>query len=139
MKPLYHFPEKDKKWEFGEKQRRVCESLIHKLAHAPILAHYDPKMAVTIEIDASKYVRAGIISQIEDDGFLRRIAFCSKSMSKGECNYDVHDKELLAIIQALEDWRRYVKGSRQQAKILTDYKNLVPYMIKEKLNERQVR
>ena len=60
-------------------------------------------------------------------------------MSKSECNYDVHDKELLAIILALEDWRRYVKGSRQRAKILTDHKNLVPFMTKKKLNERQVR
>ena len=60
-------------------------------------------------------------------------------MSKSECNYDVHDKELLAIILALEDWRRYIKGSRQQTKILTDHKNLVPFMTKKRLNERQVR
>ena len=60
-------------------------------------------------------------------------------MSKSECNYDVHDKELLAIILALEDWRRYVKGSRQRAKILTDHKKLVPFRTKKKLNERQVR
>ena len=97
------------------------------------------KKAVTIETDASKYATAGIISQIGDDGFLRPIAFRSKSRSKSECNYDVHDKELLAIILALEDWRRYVKGSRQRAKILTDHKNLVPFMTKKKLNERQVR
>ena len=69
---------------------------------------------------------------------LRPIAFRSKSMSKSECNYDVHDKELLAIILALEDWRRYVKGSRHRKKILTDHKNLVPFMTKKKLNERQV-
>ena len=60
-------------------------------------------------------------------------------MSKSECNYDVHDKELLAIILAMEDWRRYIKGSRQQTKILTDHKNLVPFMTKKRLNERQVR
>ena len=106
VKPLYQLTGKGKKWEFGEKQQKAFESLIHKLTHAPILAHYDPKMAVTIKTDASKYVKAGIISQIGDDGFLRPIAFHSKSMSKSECNYDVHDKELLAIILALEDWRR---------------------------------
>ena len=60
-------------------------------------------------------------------------------MSKSECNYDVHDGELVAIILALEDWRRYVKGSRQWAKILTEHNNLVPFMTKKKLNERQVR
>ena len=111
-KPLYQLTEKDKKWEFGAKQQKAFESLIHELTHALVLAYYDPKKAVIIETDASKYVTAGIISQIGDDGFLRPIAFQSKSMSKSECNYDVHDKELLAIILALEDWRRYVKGSR---------------------------
>ena len=59
-------------------------------------------------------------------------------MTKSECNYDVHDKELLGIILTLEDWRRYVKGSRQRAKILTEYKNLIPIMTKKRLNERQV-
>ena len=59
-------------------------------------------------------------------------------MSKSECNYDIHNKKLLAIILAFEDWRRDVKGSRQRAKILTDKKNLVPFMTKKKLNERQV-
>ena len=96
-KPLYQLTEKDKKWEFGEKQQQAFENLIHNLTHAPILAHYDPKNAVIIQTDAAKYVTAGIISQIGDDGFLRPIVFRSKSMSKSECKYDVRDKELLAI------------------------------------------
>src|ERR1700761_1604503 len=114
------------------------DGLIYKLTHAPILAHYDPKKPITIETDASKYVTAGIISQTGDDGILRPIAYRSKSMSKSECNYDIHDNKLLAIILALEDWRRYIKESRQQTKILTDHKNLVPFMTKKRLNERQV-
>ena len=137
-KPLYRLTEKDKKWEFGEQQQKAFEDLIYKLTHAPILAHYDPKKPVIVETEASKYVTAGIISQSGDDNMLRHIAFHSKSMSKSECNYNVHDKELLAIILAVEDWRRYVKGSRHRTKILTDDKNLVPFMTKKKLNERQV-
>ena len=110
-KPLYKLTEKDQKWEFGTKQQEAFDKLIHKLTHAAILAHYDPKKPITIKTDASKYVTARIISQTGDDGILRPIAYRSKSMSKSECNYDVHDKELLAIILALEDWRRYIKGS----------------------------
>ena len=82
---------------------------------------------------------AGIISQIEDEGFLRPIAFRSKSRGKSECNHNVHDKELLAMILALEDWRRYVKGSPQEAKIQTDHKKLVPFITKKRLKERRVR
>ena len=80
-----------------------------------------------------------MISQTGDDRFLRPIAFHSKSISKCECNDDVHDKELLAIRLALEEWRRYVKRSQQRAKILTDYKVLVPFLTKKRLNEREVR
>ena len=138
-KPLYQLTKKDQKWEFGMKQQEAFNGLIYKLPHAPILAQYDPKKPITIETDASKYVMAGIISQTGADGILRPIAYRSKSMSKSKCNYDVHDKELLAIILALEDWRRYIKGSRQQTKILMDHKNLVPFMTKKRLNERQVR
>ena len=138
-KPLYPLTEKDQKWEFGTKQQEAFDRLIYKLTHALILDHYDLKKPITIETDASKYVMAGIISQKGDDGILKPIAYRFKSMSKSECNYDVHDKELLSIILALEDWRRYIKGSQQQTKILTDHKNLVPFMTKKRLNERQVR
>ena len=134
-KPLYQLTKKDQKWQFGTKQQEVFDRLIRKMTHAPILAHYDPKKPITIETDASKYVTAGIISQTENDGVLRPLPYHSKSMSKSECNYDVHDKELLAMILALEDWQRYIKGSRQQTIILTDHKNLVPFMTKKRLNE----
>ena len=118
-KPLYKLTEKDKKWEFRAPQQKAFEDLIYKVTHAPILSHYNLKKPVIIETDASKYVTAGIISQLGDDNMLRRIAFRCKSMSKSESNYDVHEKELVAIILALEDWRRYVKGSRHQTKIVT--------------------
>ena len=91
-KPLYRLIEKDQKWEFGMKQQEAFDRLIYTLTHAPIFAHYNPKKPITIETDASKYVTAGIISQTGNDGILRPIAYCSKSMSKSECNYDVHDK-----------------------------------------------
>ena len=134
-KPLYQLTEKDKKWEFGEKQQKAFENLVYKFTYAPNLAYYDRKKAVSIETDASKYLTAGTISQVGDNGFLRPIAFRSKSISKSECNYDVHDKQPLAIILALEDWRIYVKGRRQPAKFLTDHENLVPFMTKKQLNE----
>ena len=111
-KLLYQLTEKYQKWDFRTKQQEAFDRLIHKLTRAPILAHYDLKKPITIETDAFKYITAGIISQTGDDGILRPIAYHSKSMSKNECNYDIQDKEL-AIILALEDWGRYIKGSRQ--------------------------
>ena len=60
-------------------------------------------------------------------------------MTKAECNYHVHDKELLAIVKALEDWRRYVSNTRHRITILTDHQNLVPFMTTKKLVGRQIR
>src|SRR5437868_5269981 len=60
-------------------------------------------------------------------------------MKPAECNYDVHDKELLAIVQALKEWRRYVVRSQHKIRILTDHKNLVHFMTTKELNERQIR
>ena len=91
-KPLYQLTEEDQKWEFRRKQQEAFDELIHKLTQAPILTHYDPKKPITIEMDASKYVTAGIISQTGDDGFLRPIAYRSKALSKSGCNYDVHNR-----------------------------------------------
>ena len=63
-----------------------------------VLAHY-------IETDASDYVSAAILSQYNDNGILHPVAFYSKKHSVAECNYDIYDKELLAIIRAFEEWR----------------------------------
>ena len=59
-------------------------------------------------------------------------------MSQSKCNYDVHNKELLAIILALEDERSNLRRSRNRTNILTDNKDFVPFMTMKILNERLV-
>jgi len=60
-------------------------------------------------------------------------------MKPAECNYNVHDKELLAIVQALKEWRRYLKGSGQHFRVLTDHQNLIRFTTTNELMERQIR
>jgi len=60
-------------------------------------------------------------------------------MSNAECNYDIHDKELLAIVQAFQEWKRYRRGSPKPLRVLTDYKNFVTFMTTMELSERQAR
>ena len=69
------------------------------------MVHFDPAKPIIIKTDASNYVCAGILSQPGEKGELRPVAYRSKTMTKAEVNYDVHYKELLAIVQALVDWR----------------------------------
>ena len=56
-----------------------------------------------------------------------------------ERNYEIHDKEMLAIIWELESWRHLLKGAQSKFEIWTDHKNLEYFMKAQKLNRRQAR
>jgi len=60
-------------------------------------------------------------------------------MSDAECNYDIHDKKLLAIVQAFHEWKLYMRGSPRPVQVLTGQKNLVTFMTTMELSERQAR
>jgi hypothetical protein len=67
------------------------------------------------------------------------IAYLSKSLSETERNYEIHDKEMLAIIRALEEWRHFLEGAPNKFEIWTDHKNLEYFMSAKKLNRHQAR
>jgi hypothetical protein len=100
------------------------------------LAIFDPDRVIMMEIDASDYAVGAYISQIEDDGKLYSIAFYFRKISSAEANYDIYNKELLAIIAAFQKWRVYLEGSKHTVKILTNYKNLTYFTTTKKLNRR---
>jgi len=56
-----------------------------------------------------------------------------------EWNYEIHDKEMLAIIRALEEWRHFLEGVTHLVEIWTDHKNLEYFMMAKKLNRHQAR
>jgi len=63
----------------------------------------------------------------------------TKSLSPVEWNYKIHNKEMLAIMRALEEWRHFVEGVEHYCEIWTDHKNLQYFMMAKKLNQRQAR
>jgi hypothetical protein len=70
---------------------------------ALILHHFDHDWEVIVETDTSDYISAGILSQYDDEGVLYPVAFFSKKHSPAKCNYEIYDKELMAIIRAFEE------------------------------------
>jgi hypothetical protein len=66
--------------------------------------------------------------QYDNDGLLRPCAFFSKKNSPAECNYEIYDKEMLAIVRCLEAWDPELR-SVNNFEICTDYKNLKYFMI----------
>jgi RNase H-like domain found in reverse transcriptase len=75
---------------------------------------------------------------IIDDGLLRPWAYFSRKNSLAECNYEIHDRELLAIISCLREWESELSSVRH-FKVITDHKNLRYFMTQRRLNERQMR
>jgi hypothetical protein len=73
----------------------------------PILIHPDPAKPFTVETDASDFALGAILSQSGIDGLLHPVTFYSQKLTSAEINYQVYDKELLAIITTFEQWRPY--------------------------------
>ena len=67
------------------------------------------------------------------------MAYVSNQHTPAECNYDIYDKELLAIVKALEEWRPECEGAVYPLQLITDHKNLEYFMMKNLLNWRQAR
>ena len=76
-----------------------------------------------METDASGHAIGGVLSQ-EQDGKWKPIAFLSRMMQPMERNYEIYDKELLAIVEALTKWRQYLLDALETFEIWIDYENL---------------
>ena len=72
-----------------------------------------------------------------EDGKWRPVAFLSKLLNETKINYEIYDKEMLAIIRGLEVWRYLLEGAQFKFEIWIDHKNLEYFMKAQKLNWRQ--
>jgi len=116
------------------------EDLKAAVTTAPVLVSPQESDPFRIEADSSDFATGAVLSQQSTtDGKWHSVAFYSKSLSSVEWNYEIHDKEMLAIICALEEWRHFLEGATHLVEIWTDHKNLEYFMTAKKLNHRQAR
>lgn len=127
------------KWEWKDEQQLAFDKLKQQFKHGSILIHPDPEKPFFVETDASDYAMGGELSQIGEDGKRHPVAFYSASLADAERNYDIHDKELLAVIKSLRNWRHYLQGAKHQVTIMTDHRNLEVFRTTKKLTPRQMR
>jgi len=73
----------------------------------------------------------GVLSMKFSDELWKPVAFISKSLSDTEQNYEIHDKEILAVVRCLEAWRHFLEGTTTKFEIWTDHKNLEYFMISQ--------
>ena len=89
-----------------------------------------------VEADSSDFATGAVLEQFQDDKWFP-IAYLSKTLNETERNYPIHDKELLAIIRALKEWRYLLEGHPQTLLILSDHKNLEYFRNAQNLSRRQ--
>ena len=131
--------QKDEKWWWEEVQQKAFDELKQVFTTKPVLAVSNLDKEFRVEADASNYATGGVLLIKCSDKKWRPVAFISKSLSDTERNYEIHDKEMLAVIRCLEVWRHFLEGATIKFEIWTDHKNLKYFMKAQKLNRRQVR
>src|SRR5882724_3889183 len=102
---LMHLTHKGTPWHFSDECHSAFKALKKAFTTAPVLTHWIPDTQITVETDASDNALAAVLSIMTSNGELHPIAFHSRTFSALELNYDVHDKELLAIFEAFKRWR----------------------------------
>jgi transposase InsO family protein len=137
-RPLFDLLKKDVKFVWGTEQQDAFGRLKGLFTSEQVLCMPDPRLPLRLETDASLFAVAAVLSNETDSGW-RPCGFISRSLSPAERNYDTHDRELLAIVYALEEWRHICEGAAQKVIIYSDHANLRYFMTAKKLNRRQAR
>jgi len=139
-RPLFDLTHSDQAWNWGTKKQEAFERLKMAVTTAPTLASPQDSEPFCIEADSLDFTSGAVLSQqLPGEEKWHPVAFYSKSLSLVEQNYEIHDKEMLAIICALEEWRHFLEGACYPVEIWTDHKNLEYFMMAKKLNHRQAR
>jgi len=136
-RPINVLTQKDEKWRWEETQQKAFDGLKKIFTSRPILVAPDLDKEFRVEANASNYATRGVLSMKCSDEKWKPVAFISKSLSDIERNYEIHDKEMLAVIRCLEAWRYFLEGATVKFEIWTDHKNLKYFMKAQKLNQRQ--
>ena len=129
----------DVKWQQEKKQQQAFDELKGIFTTRLVLAALDLDKEFRIEADALNYATGGVLSIKCSDELWRPVAFISKSLSNIERNYEIHDKEMLAVVRYLEVQRHFLEGTTIKFEIWIDHKNLEYFIKAQKLNRRQAK
>ena len=137
--PLTCLTRKGSAWDFSDKCHSTFNMLKKAFTTAPVLMHWIPGSLLIIEMDTSDYAFTAILSTVSlMDNEVHPIAFHSCTFMPPELNYDVHNKELLAIFEGFKIWCHYLEGSPTPIDMVMDHKNLEYFSTTKLLTHCQV-
>ena len=134
--PLYKLTRKDTPvlFKLTDNARSAVALLKDAFQSAPILIHHDPSKPVVLFTDASDFAISGIPHQANNNGKLHPLCFFSQKLTDAEINYDIHDKEMLGVIESLKEFRPWLSGTIIPVSVITNHKNLEYFMTSHLLN-----
>ena len=125
-------------WTWNEEHQKAFEELKKKITSQLVLSFLKREGKFRVEIDALEHAIGEVLSQ-EQEGKWKPIAFLSRTMQPVERDYEIYNKKLLAIVEALTKWRQYLLDMMKLFEIWMDHENLKYFREPHKLNRRQAR
>jgi len=121
--PLNDLTKKLHQWRWGAEEQASFNTLKDLCSSYPVLHSPDRTWQFFMDTDASDFALGVVISQEFTDGW-HHIAFHSHTLLPAERNYDIHDKEMVAIVYGFKCGRPYFLGANHPIMVRTDHKNL---------------
>src|SRR5258708_1946154 len=132
--PLYTLTCKTQWWVWGLAKQEAFDTLKKAVTSTPVLTFPSQSSCFHLECNASNFTTGAVLSQVQADSTHQPVTFMSKGFSDVECNYQIHNKEILAIIHALDEWCHFLEGMAEKFEILMDHWNLAYFRDAQKLN-----
>ncbi len=133
---LIQLTQKKMIFEWDQACQTIFDHMKKRMTEVSILRHFDQNRETILETDSFNYVNDDILSQYDDEETLHSMIYYSKNLSLAECNYEIYDKKLLAIIHVFEHWRPELKLTELLIKMFTDHQALTSLMKDKELSRR---
>ncbi len=136
---LIQLTQKEMIFEWNQACQMIFDHMKKWITEVFILRHFDQNKEIILEINSFNYVNDDILSQYDDEETLHSMIYYSKNLSLAECNYEIYDKKLLAIICVFKHWWSELKLTELLIKIFIDHQALTSLMKDKELSKRQMR
>src|SRR6478609_1631391 len=110
--------DKNNEFNWSTEHQRDFDKLKDLLSSEAVLRYYDIKKSITVQCDASQHGLGAVLLQDNHP-----VAYVSRAMTQTEYSYAQIEKELLAIVYAMERFHTYVYG--RQVTVHMDHKPLI--------------
>ena len=119
--PLNDLLRKDERFEWTPEWQDTFDTLKQCFTESPVLLMPNSSKPFVLETNASLFTSGAVLWQQDSNGDWHPCAYLSKIFNDTECNYDIWNRELLAVIRALTKWWHYLQGSLHTVTLLSDH------------------